>query len=364
MHAAGILTNSLASHTRQCNNPTMKGSYMKYLYAGFFCILLNATLWSATAGTEGQNLDQDLRKSAHQSCEKLSIMLDKLITYANGAHFKNKKEILYEFRLLEKCVNDDLLRVDNATLEELNIILLTAEFLTQNMSVNIPAHLPQICTGQPAASERPNLLTASDLLERYQKLQDKMDTVIETLSELNKTKIERLLQKIDATYSQNKSWLEPSIATAILVLTLGNTDDIKQFVSNNKLACSVTALFLFYLRAQKRSSIAALKDKLPAALYYPLALLKWCVGSHEKGIRVSIPYGTNINLDEIKTWVSAQEKRCGIPIWYDDDKIIAPFGFGSIARLIGMKNDVSAPFSFSFGPSGVDGNIFFYRNGK
>lgn len=330
---------------------------MKRLYVGLLGFLLTATTCGAMVTAE----EQTLKLAARATYEQLGLLLEQVEKYVNQKNVKDREQIKFQLNLLLKSTSADVNRVESCSIKDLTSMLSAAEFITANFKTNVPAHITQICTNQPDANtDAQKTLNAAELLERYQKLEKELDELIKKVTELNMTRVERFLNQTDSLYTGNKEWLEPVVAATTLGLLLWKSREIKPFVEKHWAACSMAVALAYYLRGQKRTTIAGLKSKLPAAVYYPLAFCKWMVGSHEKALRVTLPYGTDINISEVRAWVSRQEKLCGQPIAFDEDKVIAPFGFGSLAKLIGMKNDVAAPLSFTLGGDGsVKGNMFF-----
>lgn len=331
---------------------------MQKLYTGLLGLILMATACQTHAATD----EQSVKLAALRASEGQCILLEQLQKYITHAKIRDKQEILYQLNLLKACASNDGKRIDTCSLEDIKSMLFAGEFIAENLKTNIPAHIAQICTNAPAmAPDAQKSLSTAELLERYQKLQEDLEQLIKKVTELNMTRIERFFNSTDTLYTGNKEWLEPIVAATTLGLCLWKSSEIKKFISDHKLECSIVAAFAYYLRAQKRSTIAGLKDKLPAAVYYPLAFAKWTVGSHEKALRVTFPYGTDINIGEVRKWISKQEKACGVPVVFEEDKLTAPFGFGAIGRLIGIKTDIAAPFSFAFGADGdVKGNALLF----
>lgn len=333
---------------------------MKRIYVSIFGLLVASALHAEMSTID----EQTVRLAVQNACQQQSEILDQLKMYIEHAKLAGKKDIIYQLNLLKACVSDDVRRAGSCSVSELDAMLRAAEFVVENFNKNIPSNLEQICTSQPIVpvTEEQKSVTAADLFARYQQLQASMQLLLNKLAELNMTALDKLLDRADKFYGAQKTWLEPAIAATILGACFWKSEEIKTFVNSHKLGCSVAGALIYFLRAQRRATIAALKDKLPAAVYYPLALCKWCVGAQEKAVRMNIPYGTDIA--EAKKWIGEQEKKHGVKIEFDEPKSFPPFGLGSLNTVSGIKVEMPAPLSFQFGPDGLTGGLFFYPFGS
>ncbi|MCL5436616.1 MAG: hypothetical protein M1549_01910 [Candidatus Dependentiae bacterium] len=328
------------------------------------CTVLIAVLLSAPLARAGQPSikEQELRATAHLTCLLQDQALARVIRYVRQSKLANRGDIEYQLNVLRSCTTDDITRVHECSLNELRSMLLAAELIVENFDEKIPANPEQVCTGRPVVASGDELksMSIADLLTRYQKLAEDLQNLVTKLDGLTMNGFEKLLNRVEKGYSAHKEWLEPLLAASLIGTCFWKSKEIREFVDAHKLPFGILIASLYFLYGQKRSTIAGLKSKLPATLYHPLAFLKWLVGSREKAIRASLPYGTNINVAKLKAWATQQEALCGMPVVFDEDKNYAPGGFGSIARLLGLKTEIKPLLGIELSPEGVKGNLAFW----